>query len=104
MMVNGRRSSQGEVRKGMHAQMVSFEDSIRDAVVPERSDKKEINNEQAGEHCAWVGLDWADEGHQKGQLGIFKHNRKIDILRLRLTSIQRCVTTSHHRACRLARR
>jgi hypothetical protein len=40
MMVKGRHSSQGEVRKGMHTQMVSFEDStIRDAVFPERSEK-----------------------------------------------------------------
>src|SRR5262249_27108002 len=36
--VNGRRSSQGWLRKGMHTQMLSFEDSsIRDAVFPERS-------------------------------------------------------------------
>jgi hypothetical protein len=37
------RATSGE---GMHTQMLSFEDStIRDAVLPERSEKKEINNE-----------------------------------------------------------
>jgi hypothetical protein len=59
MMVDGRRSSQGEVRKGMHTQMLSFEDStIRDAVFPERSEKRKINNEQAREHggMGWPGL------------------------------------------------
>jgi hypothetical protein len=43
----------------MHTQMLSFEDStIRDAVFPEGSEKKEINHEPAGEHggMGWPGL------------------------------------------------
>ena len=49
----------------MHTQMLSFEDStIRDAVFPERSEKKEPRMNKQKNIAAWVGLDWADEGHQ----------------------------------------
>ena len=49
----------------MHTQMLSFEDStIRDAVFPERSEKKEPRMNKQENIAAWVGLDWADEGHQ----------------------------------------
>src|SRR5262249_48652884 len=52
-------------RKGMHTQMLSFEDStIRDAVFPERSEKKESTMNKQENIVAWIGVDWADEDHQ----------------------------------------
>ena len=50
----------------MHTQMLSFEDStIRDAVFPaEVGERREEMNRQNAAVVAWVGIDWADEGHE----------------------------------------
>ena len=62
-MVTRRHSSRPKSGEGMHAQMLSFEDSaIRDAVFPVRSEEEETN--ERGRSVAWIGIDWADEVHE----------------------------------------
>ena len=49
----------------MHTQMLSFEDSaIRNAGFPVMSEKEadEMNGQE--QIVAWIGVDWADEGHR----------------------------------------